>query len=129
MAKEKKQISDIEETLSDDELRLRGDIVTFEDEIKSLDKIREEFTDLTKALNSVGLKEFVEYLYSPWRIIWSNLLAGIFRGLGIIIGMTVVFGLLIWILGKFVNFPLIGEYFLQMKTILEAFAPDATIAK
>jgi len=38
-----------------------------------------------------------------------NFFAGIFRGLGILIGMTVVTAILIWAIANVVNFPLIGE--------------------
>jgi len=68
--------------------------------------------------------EFVRYLSSPWRIIWMNFVAGIFKGLGILIGMTVVLAVLIWMITKMVDFPLIGQYFLDLKNMLESFAPN-----
>ncbi len=68
--------------------------------------------------------EFVKYLSSPWRIVWINFIAGIFRGLGILIGMTVVVAILIWMITKMVDFPLIGEYFLDLKNMLENFSPN-----
>ncbi len=90
---------------------------------KKEEEIIEEVSNLAKVLKGAGLRDFVRYLHSPWRIMWANFLGGIFRGLGIIIGMTLVFAILIWFLGKFVNFPLIGQYFLELKTILESFVP------
>jgi uncharacterized oligopeptide transporter (OPT) family protein len=73
-----------------------------------------------KVLLGTELEEFLAYLKSPWRIMWTNLLAGIFRGLGILIGLTVVFALLIWLLNKFVDFPLIGQYFQAILDLLES---------
>jgi len=72
-----------------------------------------------------ALGEFIAYLRSPWRIFWTNFLAGVCRGLGILVGMTVVIAFLVWILTKLVDFPLIGQYFLEIKNLLESFAPDA----
>ncbi len=68
--------------------------------------------------------QFVKYLSSPWRIIWMNFVAGIFKGLGILIGMTVVLAVFIWMITKLVDFPLIGQYFLDLKNMLESFSPN-----
>ena len=66
---------------------------------------------IIKTLQESGITDFVQYLRSPWRIFWSNLLAGISRGFGIILGMTVILALVVWIISRLVNVPLIGEYF------------------
>jgi hypothetical protein len=92
-------------------------------------EIMEKFEDkdLEKifiALRESDIAEFIRYLKSPWWIIANNFLAGIFRGLGIIIGMTVVFALMIWFLTKFVDFPVIGEYFQDILNILKQFQPN-----
>ncbi|MBI2638600.1 hypothetical protein HYW83_03350 [Candidatus Peregrinibacteria bacterium] len=76
-----------------------------EREVRKMDKILEK-------LKKVELQEFTNYLHSPWRIFWANFLAGTARGLGFLIGATLiitVIGLLITkILG---NIPLVGEFF------------------
>jgi hypothetical protein len=75
-----------------------------------------------KAFKASNFEGFVEYLASPWRIFWSNLLGGMARGLGIVIGMTVVITILIATLNWIVDFPLIGQYFEDLKNALEAFS-------
>lgn len=88
-------------------------------------KDEKKFSDtIRKALLGDEMADFIVYLKSPWRIMWANLLGGIFRGLGIIIGMTVVIALLVWALTKLVDFPLIGQYFQQLLDLLEQFAPQ-----
>ncbi len=77
---------------------------------------------LQKAFKELQVSDFVKYLRSPWRIMWHNFLAGVFRGLGIIVGMTVVFAVLIWFLASLVDFPLIGQYFEDLKIMLEQFS-------
>jgi hypothetical protein len=74
------------------------------------------------AFKELQVREFVKYLRSPWRIMWHNFLAGVFRGLGLIVGLTVVFAVLIWILAGLVDFPLIGQYFEDLKIMLEQFS-------
>ena len=69
--------------------------------------------------------EFVRYMRSPWWIAANNFLAGIFRGLGLIVGMTIIFAILIWSLSQFVNFPLIGHYFQAILGMLEQFSPQS----
>lgn len=79
---------------------------------------------LRKAFKEMQVREFVTYLRSPWRIMWHNFVAGIFRGLGTIIGVTVVFAFLIWLLAGLVNFPLIGQHFSDLKSMLETFSQN-----
>lgn len=77
---------------------------------------------LRKAFEELQVNEFIKYLRSPWKIMWHNFLAGVFKGLGLIVGMTVVFGILVWILAGLVDFPVIGQYFGELKEMLEQFS-------
>lgn len=83
-------------------------------------QIRKDLSRIAALFKQVGFRDFVNYLQSPWRIMWVNFWAGIFRGLGILIGMTLVIGLVIWILTQLVDFPLIGTYFQQIVDYLES---------
>ncbi len=80
--------------------------------VKDLSHVREIFETL-------GFNEFAEYLRKPWRIVWINFVAGISRGFGIVLGATVVLALFVWLLGLFIDFPLVGQYFSNLKQILE----------
>lgn len=91
---------------------------------KTLEDDKELKKRTEKLLLGESMSDFIAYLRSPWRILWANLLAGIFRGLGIIIGMTVVIALLVWVLSQMVNFPLIGQYFQELLNILKQFSPS-----
>jgi hypothetical protein len=62
-----------------------------------------------------GLEDFLKYLKSPWSIIWTNFVAGLFRGLGFIIGATVLIAVATFILVKVLgNLPWVGESFKQI---------------
>ena len=67
------------------------------------------------------LERFVQYTSNPWRIMWINFVAGIFRGLGALIGASVVIAIIVWLASVFVDVPLIGEYAAQAKLMIEGF--------
>lgn len=71
-----------------------------------------------------ALENFVSYLSSPWRMIWANFVAGIFRGLGAVIGASVVIALMVWVLSLFVHMPLIGKYANQIGEQIKTYVDD-----
>ena len=85
--------------------------------------IQKELIRLKKILDAAGFSDFVRYLSSPWRIMWINFCAGMFKGLGILIGMTVVVAILVWFLTQLVDFPLIGQYFAEVLDAIKLYAP------
>ena len=91
-----------------------------------------DIKQLRKIMQEAGFQDFILYMRSPWRIIWMNFLAGIFRGLGIVIGMTVVVGIVFWfvywLLSNTVDFPVIGQYFEMFLEMLEHYAPETTVS-
>lgn len=74
-------------------------------EVKKLEKIIDK-------LRRVELQEFTNYLHSPWRIFLANFLAGTARGLGFLIGVSVVLAAMGFILSKVLSqIPLVGDFF------------------
>jgi len=67
--------------------------------------------ELVKVFKAAGVVDFMQYLQSGRSIMWINFKAGIAKGLGMTLGMTVVLGLLVWGLAKLVALPVVGEYF------------------
>ena len=67
--------------------------------------------ELVKIFEAAGVVDYLQYLQSSKRILWTNFKAGIAKGFGITIGMTLVLGIFIWILTKLVSLPVVGEYF------------------
>ena len=66
--------------------------------------------EMLKTFEASGLVDYMEYLQSNKRILLTNFRAGIAKGLGLTLGMSVVLGLAAWILTKMVNLPVIGEW-------------------
>jgi len=71
-----------------------------------------------------NLKEFIRYSSSPWRIVWTNFVAGIFRGLGTLLGASMVIALLVWLLTLFADMPLVGEYANDFKETVSSYVRD-----
>ena len=78
--------------------------------MKSIPKSSPE-KELVRVFEAAGVVEYLEYLQSGKRIMWVNFKAGIARGFGVTVGMTVVLGVFIWVLTMLVDLPVVGEYF------------------
>ena len=72
-----------------------------------------------------NLEYFVNYVSSPWRIMWTNFLAGIFRGLGALIGASIVIAVAIWLLSVFNKIPVLGEYTKELDKVVESYIDKA----
>ncbi|HIQ16030.1 MAG TPA: hypothetical protein EYH38_10785 [Leucothrix sp.] len=80
--------------------------------------------DKTEKEANQALKDFIRYSSSPWRIVWTNFAAGIFRGLGEVIGTSVFIAFIIWLLTLFGRMPLVGEYAQEVKTTVSGYIND-----
>lgn len=67
----------------------------------------EQLENIISGISSAWLEEFMEYIRSPWRMIWPNFIAGVARGVGALVGAAVVIALIGWILSKMISLPLI----------------------
>lgn len=80
-----------------------------EETIARLERVTEE---LTRTMEKTRIAEYVQYLHQPWRLIWTNFLIGIARGLGGTLGLAVVIGLLVFFLQHLLmlNLPIISDF-------------------
>jgi hypothetical protein len=78
--------------------------------IKKMPKEEQEQVEwLIDAIGAVWLEEFIEYIRSPWKMLWPNFIAGVARGFGALVGATIVIGLIGWSLAIIIDLPLIGQ--------------------
>jgi hypothetical protein len=80
--------------------------------------------ELVKVFEAAGVVDYLEYLQSGKRIMWVNFKAGVAKGLGMTVGLAVVLGILVWVLTKMVNLPLVGEYFADAKQYVTEYADN-----
>lgn len=80
--------------------------------------------ELVKIFEAAGVVDYLQYLQSSKQILWVNFKAGIAKGFGITIGMTVVLGVFIWILTMLVSLPVVGEYFEKTENYINEYAEN-----
>lgn len=87
---------------------------------KEIEVSQEKIERMLDRLARSGLKDYLDYLSSPPKIFLSNFLAGIGRGLGFVIGATVVLSFLIFLIGSiFSQIPIIGNFFQWLDLFLK----------
>lgn len=88
---------------------------------KYIKKLENLITELNINIARNDLIDFSEIL-GNWKVLLKrNLIAGIFKGIGIGIGFTIITAIIIYFLQKIVrlNIPIIGEYISDIIDIVE----------
>jgi hypothetical protein len=78
-----------------------------------------ELSRLATVLERMRLSDYIEMMQSPRRLILFNFLAGLARGIGFIVGMTVVATVALLLLSHLVNLPLVGKYIAKIVEIVQ----------
>lgn len=65
---------------------------------------------LAITLERMKFGEYIAYMNNTKRLIGMNLVAGLFRGMGITLGVTVLAAIVFYILGRMVDIPIIGNW-------------------
>lgn len=88
---------------------------------KKIDILSKNIDKLNKTLEESNVIEILYILGKKSEIIKRNLLAGVFRGVGIGIGVTIISAIIIIILQKIVklNLPIIGQYITDIVEIVQ----------
>ena len=88
---------------------------------KKVNLLKKAIEELSEILQKSNIIEWNYIIGNKKEIIKRNLIAGIFRGVGIGIGVTIITAILITILNKIVtlNIPIIGEYIADIVEIVE----------
>jgi len=73
---------------------------------------------LASCMERINLGEYLNLLQSPRRLLYLNLVSGVARGFGMAVGMTLIFGVFLYILSKMVDIPLIGAYLAKIVKIV-----------
>lgn len=72
-----------------------------------------------QSLQSSGFKEYIDYMGRPMYTFWINFLMGIARGLGFVIGATVIVAIVVWIISSILTqLPFVGDFFETLKQFL-----------
>ncbi|MMZ63286.1 hypothetical protein D3C76_1061680 [compost metagenome] len=115
MDQRKSKGSSVNETFSDN---MTDKPQTPEEQISAMYRLT---LNWSRQLEKSKIAEYTELLNRPWRLIWTNLLAGTARGVGIAIGFTFFAATIIYILQLLgaLNLPIIGDYIADIVRIVQ----------
>jgi hypothetical protein len=79
-----------------------------------------KLTTVEQKLERANLAEFMQLIQDPVRLVFLNFLAGLARGFGIAIGLTIIAGLFLIFLGHLakLNLPIIGKFVADLVRIV-----------
>ena len=90
---------------------MKDDIKDVEEKIE--EKIEQTATQV-KNMVTYEFRDILDFVKKPWKLVWINFLIGIARGTGFILGMTIfgalIITLLVILLHKMVDLPVIGSF-------------------
>ncbi len=88
---------------------------------KKIEILNTSINNLIETFQKSNIEEWTYIFGSKKEIIKRNLIAGIFRGVGIGIGVTIITAILIILLQRIValNIPVIGEYIADIVEIVQ----------
>ncbi|MCE5284735.1 MAG: DUF5665 domain-containing protein [Pelosinus sp.] len=92
-----------------------------EKETKEAEIIVRHLEKLVAHLESMHIASFMELLQKPARLIMTNFVAGLARGLGIALGASLIFALTLEAMRRLIllNIPGIGGFILEVMNIVE----------
>ena len=82
---------------------------TADEELSRLAAVTEQ---LTRTMEKTRIAEYVDYLEHPGRLLWSNFLIGLARGLGGTVGLAIVLGAFVFVIQNLImlNLPVISDF-------------------
>ncbi len=77
---------------------------------------------LADRLEAMRIADYLELLEKPRKLVLTNFIAGIARGLGFAIGTTIVFAIVVEVLRRIIliNIPLLSDYLMDIIRMIEA---------
>lgn len=87
----------------------------------SIDALKDRIEQLSLNLERMKLAEYVELLNRPWRLFYINFLSGLYRGLGIAVGFTLLSAVILIILQRLVvlNLPGVSSFIAEIVRLVQ----------
>ncbi len=85
-----------------------------------MEKLSERVAHLASNLERMNVAEYIEFMRSPFRLMWVNLVAGLARGVGIALGATLLSSFILYLFFRLaeLNLPVIGEFIARIVMIV-----------
>jgi|GEM_PF-6574793 len=74
-----------------------------------------------KRIENAGIRDYMDFMSSPWKIFGVNFLVGTARGLGLILGVSLVLAIVGYVLTQILSdLPIVGDFFSSLYDFLRA---------
>lgn len=87
-------------------------------ETSLIEKLNQNIQKLSEQMERNRIEEYTSMMVRPWKFFLVNFLAGVARGFGLALGMTLVVAVVVYLLSQvlihFIDVPFIGEYIAQI---------------
>lgn len=97
------------------------------EEIKKVSELKDfiekkegKLLQLAILMERLNLTDYLNLLHRPWRLMWTNFIAGVARGFGMLIGASVIVLLFFYALKGLVNLPVIGNFIAEVVKIVQS---------
>jgi hypothetical protein len=89
---------------------------------EELRALQREIDRIAKIVERMNLGDYLGLLQRPGRLLWLNFLAGLARGLGTILGATLLVSLIVWITDQIIatHLPGVSRFFEEFLRLLHA---------
>lgn len=85
------------------------------------DRLPAMLEKLVNRLEAIRIADYLELLERPKKLIWTNFVAGVARGLGFAIGTTIIFAIVLESLRRLIlmKIPLINDYLIELIKLID----------
>lgn len=91
------------------------------DNVNKSENLSKKLDELAIQIEKLNLAEYLDLLRNPRRLFFVNFVGGIFRGLGMAVGFTLLGALVIYFLQRLVilNLPFISEFIARIIQLIQ----------
>ncbi len=98
-----------------------------------LEKMNANVEKLAAHFEKATIQDYLKFVGNPWKVLGTNLLAGIMRGFGLAIGITIIFAVIMIILTKIlshlITLPFVGREVAQLVQMVNGYLKEGSKIK
>jgi hypothetical protein len=90
------------------------------DQNRMLLEINQKIKKVAKDMEHTTIADYIQLLNSPRKLIWTNFVAGLSRGVGLAVGFTIIASTIVYFLNILITFnlPFIGKFIADIVSIV-----------
>lgn len=82
-------------------------------------KLAKTIDKLTEAVEKLRDERYLQIIQNKKKFLWYNFLTGAAKGLGLVVGSTLLLALFLWIVSQLITVPVIGEWIVDLINYIE----------